>query len=489
MEASPARGRPAPSGPDRGAGQSAPARPSASSRPSVPSVPSVPSGPSFPVLSAIEERLDHPGARGLAHAVVRAVRDGALAPGTRLPPIRRVAVELALSPTTVGAAWRLLAREGAIRTDGRRGTRVAEAGPPDPARYRRALDRPARPTLDLSGGVPDAALLPRLDRALAGLTTAGTPATYLDEPVLPELAAVLRADWPHPVEEVTVVDGAMDALDRVLETLVRHGDRVVVEHPCFPPLVDLLEARGAEVVPVPLDAEGPEPDALAAALREPTAAVVLQPRAQNPTGVSITGPRADRLADLIAATGAILVEDDSAGAIAASPSRGPGRRIPDRTVHIRSFSKSHGPDLRMAAVGGPAEVMGEVLGRRRLGQGWSSRLLQRVLLSLLTDPVSVAEVAGAREVYARRRAAVVGELAARGVVTGGTDGINLWMPVRDEAAAVERLRRGGIGVAPGSPFLLLPDAPGGDHVRVTVGLVPEGDAAPVAAALTEAARA
>ncbi|MBB0229194.1 hypothetical protein FOE67_06630, partial [Streptomyces calidiresistens] len=49
-------------------------------------MPSVPSGPSFPVLSAIEERLDHPGARGLAHAVVRAVRDGALAPGTRLPP-------------------------------------------------------------------------------------------------------------------------------------------------------------------------------------------------------------------------------------------------------------------------------------------------------------------------------------------------------------------------------------------------------------------
>ena len=55
------------------------------------------------MLSALEERMDKPTARGLAHAVSRAIRDGVLPSGTRLPPIREVATQLALSPTTVSA--------------------------------------------------------------------------------------------------------------------------------------------------------------------------------------------------------------------------------------------------------------------------------------------------------------------------------------------------------------------------------------------------
>ncbi len=71
------------------------------------------------LLSALEERLDHPTARGLAAAVSRAIADGVLVPGTKLPPIRTVATELALSPTTVSSAWALLAGPGPCApTDG-----------------------------------------------------------------------------------------------------------------------------------------------------------------------------------------------------------------------------------------------------------------------------------------------------------------------------------------------------------------------------------
>src|SRR5674476_434186 len=86
-------------------------------------------------ISAIEERLELPSARGLAQAVSRAVRDGALAPGAKLPPIRAVATQLGLSPTTVSAGWALLARSGAIRTDGRRGTTIAGLQDLTPGRY------------------------------------------------------------------------------------------------------------------------------------------------------------------------------------------------------------------------------------------------------------------------------------------------------------------------------------------------------------------
>ena len=421
------------------------------------------------ILSTLEERMDQPTARGLAHAVSHAIRDGLLAPGTRLPPIREIATQLALSPTTVSAGWALLARSGAIRTDGRRGTRVADQAGPSNTRYRRALEGQTGYSLDLSTGVPDASLLPNLGSALSRLTTAGTPASYLDEAVLPGLHALLLDEWPYATTDLTVVDGAMDALDLVVRTMLRLGERVVVEHPCFPPLLDLLDSVGADIVGVPLDSEGMVPSALAAAIASPTAAVILQPTAQNPTGISTTPRRARVLAALIDRADTLVIEDDSAGAIASAPPISLGCWIPDRTVHIRSFSKSHGPDLRLAAVSGPAPLLHDVLARRQLGQGWSSRLLQRILLSLLTDEGSRAEVDHAQREYARRRAALVDALAQRQIEVGGTDGINIWVPVRDEAAALVRLASQGIGVTPGSPFAVLPGMP--DHIRVTCGLM------------------
>jgi DNA-binding transcriptional MocR family regulator len=423
-------------------------------------------------MSAIEERLEAPSARGLAHAVRRAVRDGALAPGAKLPPIRALATRLGLSPTTVSAGWALLARSGAIHTDGRRGTTVVGLQDPVPGRYRRALERQIDFALDLSTGTPDPLLLPNLGPALSELTTAGIPGTYLDDPVLPGLLDVLLAQWPYQPEELMVVDGAMDGLDLVSRSLLRFGDRVVVEHPGFPPLLDLLESIGTEVVGVPVDEAGLLPEPLAGALRRPITAVFLQPRAQNPTGASMTEQRARELAAILAQAGMPVIEDDSAGAVAASAPISLGQWIPDQVIHIRSFSKSHGPDLRLAAMGGPTELLREIIHRRQLGQGWSSRLLQRVLLSLLTDPVAIADVDHARDEYTRRRGALVAALSSRHVEVAGGDGLNLWVPVHDESAAIVRLASQGVGVTPGTPFEVLPGE--GGHVRVTVGLVAGG---------------
>src|SRR5690606_2222171 len=107
-------------------------------------------------------------------------------------------------------------------------------------------------------------LLPDLGPALRRLH-ATVPSTYLDEPVLPDLEASLRERWPFSAERMGIVDGAMDAMDQIASGLLRLGDRVVVEDPCFPPLLDLLEAIGAEVVGVSVDAQGPVPAELAEA--------------------------------------------------------------------------------------------------------------------------------------------------------------------------------------------------------------------------------
>ncbi|MCA2216219.1 aminotransferase-like domain-containing protein [Jidongwangia harbinensis] len=419
------------------------------------------------IAGAVEDRT----ARGIAAAVSRLVTAGSLPSGARLPTVRDVARELGVSPTTVSEAWQSLTRAGAIQTRGRSGTFVGGL-PRQRLRYAQ-LGGPSLGT-DLSTGVPDHDLLPDLTDALKRVGDGRLTTSYLDAPVLPALEDVLRDRWPFPPEQVTVVDGAMDALDRITAAVVRFGDHVLVENPAFPPVLDLLDTVGATVVGVPLDGSGLQPAALLAALSEyrPTA-LYLQPRAHNPTGVSMTAERAAALARILADFPAVtVIEDDHAGDIASAPPVSLGGYRPDRTVHVSSFSKSHGPDLRLAAVGGPAALVSTVADRRLLGPGWSSRILQAVLLDLLTSAETTARVAGARAEYARRRDALLAALAAHRVTATAPDGINMFLPVADQQFAMVTLAAHGIAVAPGTPFRAAPLPT--DHVRITVGLVRDG---------------
>jgi DNA-binding transcriptional MocR family regulator len=413
----------------------------------------------------------------LSAAVERLVAAGRLAPGTRLPTVRELAAALGLSPTTVAASFRTLAQRGVVRGDGRRGTSIA-AGPPLPV----ASDRPPPPGLvDLSRGNPDPALLPGLRahlRRLADDTKGyGEPATL---PALDTAAtAAFRADGV-PADRVVAVSGALDGVERVLLAWLRPGDRVAVEDPGFPRVFDLLAALGLIGVPVAVDARGPVPDSLAAALASGICACVVTPRAQNPTGAALDAARARRLRTLLHAhRDVLLVEDDHAGPIAGAPAHTLVTARRSRWAVVRSVAKSLGPDLRVAVVAGDAATVARVEGRLRLGPGWVSHLLQRLVVDLWSDAAVTAQLARATDAYRARRDALVGALAGHGIAVPTPSGLNVWVPVPDEAAALRVLEDAGYAVAPGARFRLAsPPA-----VRVTVAALSERKVAVVARAL------
>jgi DNA-binding transcriptional MocR family regulator len=430
----------------------------------------------------------------IAASAEAAIRDGTLHAGDALPTVRALAASLGRSPATVNSAYRILRQRGFAVADGRRGTRVAPRPAlraPVPAR-RRSEPSPSFPARrDLSIGLADPALLPPLGPAIARIDLEHKLAIgelgAADEELLELAARWFEADGVA-ADSLTVVSGAFDGIERVLQAHLRPGDRVVVEDPCYPPIRDILLALGLVAVPVTADDRGLIPDALETGLAREVEAIVVVPRAQNPLGAAVDDARARELQGLLERRSDILiVEDDHASIVSGAPyATMIGGSWPRWTV-IRALSKFLHPDLRLAIVAGDETTIARVEGRQALGPRWVSHILQATAAELLRDPAFKPIAARARDAYTARREALIGALAQRGVRAHGRSGLNVWVPVREEAPVVRELLDAGWLVTSGERFRFA-SPPG---IRITTAMLDEQEAVEVAdviAAVEQAAR-
>jgi DNA-binding transcriptional MocR family regulator len=136
----------------------------------------------------------------------------------------------------------------------------------------------------------------------------------------------------------------------------------------------------------------------------------------------------------------------------------------------------------LALLVGDRRTVERVHGRLRLGPGWISHLLQDLAVSLWRDKAATRLVAKAETVYARNRALLQAALADRGVASSGRSGLNVWVPVPDETAAITRLLSSGWAAAPGTRFRI--GTPPG--MRITVSSIDAGEIDPLADAITGA---
>ncbi len=406
----------------------------------------------------------------LVQSVEAGLARGELTPGQRLPSVRALASELGVSPVTVAAGLAELRRRGVVVTEPRRGTRIGSGPPIGSLRAPLPVPPGAR---DLSRGNPDPTLLPDLHAALARMPAPHR--LYGERPTLPQLETLAREQLLAdriPAGPVCVVSGALDGIERVLQAHLRPGDRVAVESPGYAALYDLLRAPGLVLEPVAIDERGMLPGSLLSAVERGASAVVITPRGQNPTGAALDEARARQLRDALAVTPRVLViEDDHLGAVAGTDlhSAIPGR---SRWAATRSVAKALGPDLRLAVLTGDEQTVARVQGRQQCGPGWVSHLLQSVVLELWRDPALEARIAAARATYSARRESLLAALARRGVAAYGRSGLNVWVPVRDEAGVMGALLARGWVVAPGAPYRLGPEP---SAVRVTIATLTEDE--------------
>ena len=398
----------------------------------------------------------------IAASLEGAIRDRRFAPGDTLPTVRQLAKSLKLSPATVAAAYRLLHGRALVTGERRRGTRVRVQA--ETLSHARSGPSSIAGTVDLFSGNPDPVLLPPLDSAFRAVSL--TPTLYGGPADVRELVAFAKGEFAADgidVPGVLVTAGGLDGIERVLREHLRPGDRVAVEDPVFPALLNLLAAGGFAAEPLATDAEGPTPRGMDAALRRRPAALIVTPRAQNPTGASLSTQRIAELRAILKRHPVpILIENDPFGPVSGAPAATltEGR---SRWAIVRSMTKCLGPDLRLAIVAGDELTLARVRARQAVGMRWVSHVLQQIALALWSDPSAGRHLVRVAETYAHRRRALIGALSSVGVQIPAASGFNVWIPVRHETHVVEQLAQLGWGVAAGERFRLA----SGPGIRVT----------------------
>jgi len=416
-----------------------------------------------------------PGYSAVADGVRGLALDGRLPAGTRLPSERGLAVALGVSRTTVSAAYDVLRTEGYLVSAHGAGSRVAlpaalhvrpDADPGEPASV-----------LDLT-----VAALPAPPQVLEAATAAAAT----------DLAALLADHGMHPyglpalrsavaahltgrgvatdAEQVLVTGGALQAWNLLLRTLTTPGQRVVVEQPTYPAVIDAVRAHHLRPVALPVTADGWDPPSSSTARGAVLAHVTAD--GQNPTGLLASAEQRREL--LAGLRGVPLVAVDETFADLVDPAEAPprlaavARRPGDpAVVTLGSMSKSFWAGLRVGWVRGEPELLARLAQARASLDITSPVLEQLVAVRLLAQADAV--LAERRALLAERRDALLSALA-RGVpdwvVRPSRGGLVLWVLLPTPGATLLAAHALDLGVrlSPGPRFTV--DGTGDRWLRV-----------------------
>lgn len=482
----------------------------------------------YSILPSIQKRFvaalgGEPRYKTIADLLAHDIASGRISPGRKLPTVRQLSKLLQVSDTTIASAYRLLRNRGCIYANVGDGTYVSQvariesitrhlSSSEELSRLNNTNEKPSHSilgrrrtltleanrlrllyplALDCTSGRPDQSLVPleplkkAWQSAVAQINCPGLAYSSPDpEPALVAQLLPRLARDGISVTENNLLAGAsaqqliMLAL-RVAQTIVGHSSLVVaVEQPGYPTILDSCDRAGYQLVGLQVDEHGATPESLERVLLNGAEAVLLTPRAHNPTGASWTVARKNALAEILVNHSEVLViEDDYFADLAGGPRTGSlisDPRLKDRVMYVRSFSKSIAPDLRLAVGVAQIRLRNLLLEEKSFSDGWTSRLTQNALSNLLSDPDLDLLLQFATKAYQdRRRAATVALITNVGsiaqIIDEG-DGVSLWVSISTEVPASEVIQKcaeGGVLVSNGTPFFI--ESGYGNAVRFNAG--------------------
>lgn len=434
----------------------------------------------------------------LMDAIRTRIASRSLGVGDRLPSVRRFAETMGVSPSTVVEAYDRLAAEGVIRA--RRGSgfyvtgagtlplSIVDMGP----RREEAVDPfwVSRQSLDgdASMAKPGCGWLPpdwmpeaALRRALRALARAdGALLTeYGSTRGSPALRRLLLAHFAEEgieagADQLLLTASGTQAIDLICRFLLRPGDKVLIDDPCYFNFQALLRAHQVDLIGIPFTPTGPDVAAFENAVQAHRPRLYITNSAlHNPTGASVSPQTAHRLLRTAALHDLIIVEDDIFADF--EPSASPRLAVLDgldRVIRIGSFSKTLSASVRCGYIAArPDWIEGLVDLQVATSFGGPSPIATALIADVLAGGTYRKHMAELQQRLARARNRVADRLHALGlepwIMPRG--GFYLWCRLPDgldSAQIARRCLQDGVVLAPGNVFSVSQSA--GQFLRFNV---------------------
>ncbi len=432
------------------------------------------------MLGEWRRRQDRALHRRLARAIAAAVATGVLPAGATLPAERSLARALAVSRSTVTLALNDLRADGVLESRQGSGTRVrgAKASKRPGATVLPGLleERAALDVIDLAASTPaDPAALPQVDVDMDALVRAGSRHGYTPAglPALRDAVAerLTLGGLPTTIDQVLITNGAQHGLALALNLLGQPGERVLVDEPTYPGMLDLLGSRGLEGVGLPRVAGAIDPIGLRRLVRQHDIGLAyLQTSVHNPTGWTADDWEFRQLArvcdelELTVLEDLVLADLRYDGSLPA-PIAARTRRA--TVLVIGSLSKLGWGGLRIGWMRAPATILDRLVRARLADDLGSSVPSQLIAAGVLAN---FDQVAGVRQATLRSRA----DLAHRAITEAMPSwrpiepkgGLSLWiqLPAAVAEPLAQRAKAHGVAIATGVSASI--DGRFADHVRI-----------------------
>jgi len=390
---------------------------------------------------ALDPAREQPLFLQLADGIADDIRRGRLKPGDALPGSRELAELLGVNRNTIIAGYGELAAEGLVATRVGGGTFVLSATRDAPTIVPSVADVPsyaltpslppplprrvaAPGALMLATSTPDTRLFPARALARAFRRAIGQRGRMLHGCADPcgharlrsELATMLARSRGLAVapDNLMLTRSIEQAIDLVARVLLAPGDVVAVEAYGYPPAWHVLKLAGARLLPIALDREGLDVDALERVLaQQPLRAVFLTPHHQFPTAAVMSAARRARLAELALRHRFAIIEDDYdhefhyAGKPVLPIAAGPGRA---NVVYIGSLANLLAPGISAGFVVAPPLVFEQLYRLRAASDARGDTAMESAIAELFEDGELLRHTRRVRRIYASRRDALAGAL-------------------------------------------------------------------------------
>ncbi len=426
-------------------------------------------------------RSERPRYLAIADTIATDIAAGRLSVGDRLPPQRTLAKQLGLDFTTVARGYVEAQKRGLIASRVGHGSFVLGAGKSGADRRREPPEPPRVMPVDLSMNLPpepdDPALVARMQEGYAALTRdlipllryQGFGGSTDDKDAAARWLARRRITPTH--EHLFVTPGAHPALLGILGTVTRPGDVLVSECTTYPGVRSIAAQLGLKLVGVRMDREGIQPDLLEdICRRHAPKALYLNPTLQNPTTITMSAQRREKIVAIARQWRLQIVEDDAYGFI---PTQAPppiAALAPELTWHIAGLSKCLGAGLRVAYVVAPDARSGWACAAAvRAATVMASPLNLALATRWIQDGTADAMLQAIRTEAAARQA-LAAELLPRDRFLGDPLAFNIWLSLPEgwtRSAFIGQMRMTRVGVVGSDAFTV--EGPPKEAVRVCLG--------------------